>query len=310
MKTLIIDNYDSYTYNLYQLVAEVSNVKPLVIKNDECNLEELCKLDFDNVILSPGPGRPDKREDFGLCEDIIKYLNKPILGVCLGHQGIYYINGGEIVLAPRPVHGEISEIFHNDKGIFKGIPQGFKVTRYHSLICKYENLENINIDATTQDGLIMGISHKYKPIYGVQFHPESICSEYGREIIENFLKLSEKYYQDNSLLKVSKFKAKFDSVEIFKCLKAYDEKIQWLDSSLIREGLSRFSIFGLGGSRSHFIKYNISSNQLSVITQDNIKHLKEDIFTYLKKNLKNWSFSSTLPFDFQLGYIGYLGYDL
>ena len=157
MKTLIIDNYDSYTYNLFQLVAEVTGYKPTVIKNDQISFEELMKLDFDNVIISPGPGRPDREEDFGICKRVIKELNKPILGVCLGHQGIWYLNGGEIALAPRPVHGEISKIFHNDSGLFSGLKQGFEVTRYHSLICKPEELQDINVEAKTEDGIIMGI---------------------------------------------------------------------------------------------------------------------------------------------------------
>ena len=310
MKTLIIDNYDSYTYNLFQLVAEVTGYKPTVIKNDQMSFEEISKLDFYNVIISPGPGRPDREEDFGICKRVIKELNKPILGVCLGHQGIWYLNGGEIALAPRPVHGEISKIFHNDSGLFSGLKQGFEVTRYHSLICKPEELQDINVEAKTEDGIIMGISHKTKPIYGVQFHPESICSEYGREIIENFFKLSKGFYGENRL-KYSKVEYDGDDLALFKSLHEYDHNVQWLDSSLVKEGLSRFSIFGLtNGKRSHIIKYNVEENQVTKIEKDTIPATYKDIFSYLKENLKNWGYVDEIPCDFQLGYIGYLGYEL
>lgn len=310
MKTLIIDNYDSYTYNLFQLVAEVTGYKPTVIKNDQVSFEELMKLDFYNVIISPGPGRPDREEDFGICKRVIKELNKPILGVCLGHQGIWYLNGGEIILAPRPVHGEISKIYHNDSGLFSGLKQGFEVTRYHSLICKPEELQDINVDAKMEDGIIMGISHKTKPIYGVQFHPESICSEYGREIIENFFKLSKKFYGENRL-KYTKVEYDGDDLVLFKSLHEYDYNVQWLDSSLVKEGLSRFSIFGLtNGKRSHIIKYNVEENQVTKIEKDTTTAIEKDIFSYLKENLKKWDYVDEIPCDFQLGYIGYLGYEL
>lgn len=310
MKTLIIDNYDSYTYNLFQLVAEVTGYKPTVIKNDQVSFEELMKLDFDNVIISPGPGRPDREDDFGICKRVIKELNKPILGVCLGHQGIWYLNGGEIALSPRPVHGEISKIYHNDSGLFSGLKQGFEVTRYHSLICKSQDLPDIKVDAKTEDGIIMGISHKTKPIYGVQFHPESICSEYGRDIIENFFKLSKEFYGENRL-KYSKVEYDGDDLALFKSLHEYDHNVQWLDSSLVKEGLSRFSIFGLtNGKRSHIIKYNVEENQVTKIEKDTTTAIEKDIFSYLKENLKKWDYVDEIPCDFQLGYIGYLGYEL
>lgn len=310
MKTLIIDNYDSYTYNLFQLVAEVTGYKPTVIKNDQMSFEEISKLDFDNVIISPGPGRPDREEDFGICKRVIEELNKPILGVCLGHQGIWHLNGGEVVLSPRPVHGEISKIYHNDSGLFTGLKQGFDVTRYHSLVCKPDDLKDIQVDAKTKDGIIMGISHKTKPIYAVQFHPESICSEFGKEIIENFFKLSKEFYNKNKL-KYSKVEYDGDDLALFKSLHEYDHNVQWLDSSLVKEGLSRFSIFGLtNGKRSHIIKYNVEENQVTKIEKDTTTATYKDIFSYLKENLKKWDYVDEIPCDFQLGYIGYLGYEL
>ena len=181
MKSLIIDNYDSYTYNLFQLIGKVSGVEPIVIKNDELTFEEILNLEFDNVIISPGPGSPDKEKDFGICKEVIEKLDKPILGICLGHQGIYFYNGGKVLRAEEPMHGRQSEVAHNGKNLFSGIENNFKVTRYHSLTCENKELPNISIDAITKDGVVMGISHKTKPIYGLQFHPESIASEYGEK---------------------------------------------------------------------------------------------------------------------------------
>lgn len=311
MKSLIIDNYDSYTYNLFQLIGKVSGIEPLVIKNDDMTYEEILDLDFDNVILSPGPGSPEKEKDFGVCKDIIEKLNKPILGICLGHQGIYYYNGGKILRAEEPMHGRQSEIIHNGKNLFKGIKNNFKVTRYHSLTCEDKELQNINIDAKTSDGVVMAISHKTKPIYGLQFHPESIASECGEKLIENFINICREFYKEDQLYYEIIDKS-FDTKNIYEKLFKYDHKALWLDSSKVEEGLSRFSIFGLQSTKAHTIKYDVDKNLLEKTFFDGRE--KEtyniDIFDFLKKNRKKWTYDETLPFDFQLGYIGYLGYEL
>ncbi|MGO3751540.1 MAG: aminodeoxychorismate synthase component I [Peptoniphilaceae bacterium] len=312
MKTLIIDNYDSYTYNLYQLIAKVSGEEPIVIKNDEMPYEKILELKFDNVVISPGPGSPEKEEDFGVCKRIIQELDKPIFGVCLGQQGIYYYNGGEIVLAPTPMHGRISRIKHNNRGLFRGIKQDFKVTRYHSLVCQEGDLENISIDARSEDGLIMAISHKKKPIYAVQFHPESICTEYGEEMVRNFLDLSKEYYLNNSQLRYEVLDKRYESKDIFESLHEYDSKVLWLDSSKIEKDLSRFSIFGMSSPcRGHILKYNTDKKELEKIYDSGKKEVFNiSIFDYLKENKLNWQGLDELPCDFQLGYIGYLGYEL
>lgn len=312
MKSLIIDNYDSYTYNLFQLIGKVSGVEPIVIKNDELTFEEILDLEFDNVIISPGPGSPDKEKDFGVCKEVIEKLDKPILGICLGHQGIYFYNGGKVLRAEEPMHGRQSEVAHNGKNLFAGIENNFKVTRYHSLTCENKELPNISIDAITKDGVVMGISHKTKPVYGLQFHPESIASEYGEKLIQNFINITRKFYEGNKLY-FEIIDKNLETSDLYEKLNAYDDKTLWLDSSKVEEGLSRFSIFGLqSGKRGHILKYNVDDKIVEKIylSSNKIETYNEDIFNFLKKNIVKWTYNEELPFDFQLGYIGYFGYEL
>ena len=312
MRSLIIDNYDSYTYNLYQLIGKVSGIEPIVIKNDEMTYDEILNLNFDNVIISPGPGSPDKKKDFGICKDIIEKLNKPILGICLGHQGIYYCHGGEVVRAEEPMHGRQSSVNHNGKGLFKGIKNNFTVTRYHSLTCQDQELDDIEINARTPEGIVMGISHKTKPIYGLQFHPESIASECGEELINNFINITRDFYNKNQLA-YEIIEKDFDTSELYEKLYAYDDRTLWLDSSKVEEGLSRFSIFGLQGKkRGHTIKYDVDKKlvEKTFLASQEKEIFEESIFDFLKANRPRWDYDETLPFDFQLGYIGYFGYEL
>src|SRR5258708_30468005 len=174
MKILLIDNYDSFTYNLYQYVAELTGFAPSVFYNDRLTWEEFERNKFDAVVISPGPGDPRKKEDFGICSEIIKRTAVPLLGVCLGHQGIGSAFGAKIIHAPEVMHGRASNIYHTQAGLFQDIPQGFPAIRYHSLIVSNENFpSSLFKTAWTDDGLIMGIQHKDRPLFGVQFHPES-----------------------------------------------------------------------------------------------------------------------------------------
>ena len=185
---LIIDNYDSFTYNLYQLIGEIDS-DILVKRNDEITVEEIRQLKPDKIIISPGPGNPTNEKDFGVCNEVIMELKDeiPILGVCLGHQGIFAAFGGKIRRS-EPIHGKLSKITHTDEGIFEGVENSLEATRYHSLICDEKSLpECIKITAKTEDGIIMGIKHVESPIYGLQFHPESIGTKHGLMIIKNFL---------------------------------------------------------------------------------------------------------------------------
>ena len=186
---LMIDNYDSFTYNLVQYFGELKQ-KVEVYRNDALTIAQIRKMNPEKIVISPGPGRP---EDAGISIDIIKQLGPeiPILGVCLGHQGIGYAFDGKVINAKRLMHGKTSMIKHNGQGIFKGLPNPFEATRYHSLVIDAKHVpECLIVTATTTDDReIMGVQHKTYPIYGVQFHPESILTKQGMNILRNFLRL-------------------------------------------------------------------------------------------------------------------------
>ena len=190
MKVLVIDNYDSFVYNLVQYIGELG-AETVVYRNDQINLQELINLKPDRIVISPGPGTPEDEKYFGVCTAILQNLSPtiPILGVCLGHQGIIHAYGGKIVHAKKLMHGKTCIIKHDQKGLFRGVRNPFSATRYHSLAgerCSIPECLEITAEAV-DDGEIMGIHHKQYPIFGVQFHPESILCEDGKMIIKNFL---------------------------------------------------------------------------------------------------------------------------
>jgi anthranilate synthase component 2 len=183
---LMIDNYDSFTYNLVQYFGELGE-QVVVRRNDEITLEEIPKLGPDRIVISPGPCSP---KEAGISVPLIKaYAGRyPILGVCLGHQSIGYAFGGEVVHAHELMHGKVSLVHHANKGVFRGLPNPFRATRYHSLAVRRETLPDcLEITAWTDDGEIMGLRHKTLPVEGVQFHPESILTEHGHDLLKNFL---------------------------------------------------------------------------------------------------------------------------
>ncbi len=186
MRVLLIDNYDSFTYNLLQYLAELG-AEVLVHRNDALSLEELERLEPDRVVISPGPGTPERA---GVSVEAVRRFGPrvPLLGVCLGHQAIGYAYGGRVVRAPEPMHGKTSEIYHTGRGLYRGVPNPFVATRYHSLVVERESLPAcLELTAWTADGLVMGIRHREYPVEGVQFHPESILTAEGKTILKNFL---------------------------------------------------------------------------------------------------------------------------
>ena len=188
MKLLVIDNYDSFTYNLVQLFGEM-DIDLTVKRNNEISVDEIKKLKPDRICISPGPGRP---ENAGISSDLIRELGPklPILGVCLGHQCMAQVFGGEVVRAEKLMHGKTSQIHHKHRGVFKDLPEPLEATRYHSLIVRRESLpDSLEITAETEDGEIMGLQHRQFPIHGVQFHPESILTIEGRKLLANFLRV-------------------------------------------------------------------------------------------------------------------------
>ncbi len=325
MKTLIIDNYDSFTYNLFQLVAQVNQEEPIIIKNDTHTLDEILKLPFDNIIISPGPGHPNNPKDFGICAEVIKHCDVPILGICLGHQGIVTSLGGEVSHAPIPIHGQLSSIRHEGDPLFFDIPNPFNVVRYHSLIAQNFLPDCLQTIATTEDGLIMAVKHKTRSIWGVQYHPESICTEFGHQLLYNFKNLTPQKYP-SSLINIHQTEKKsyayelqyeqipLEKIRIEDILQHFKEKphFVFLDSSLTQKNHARFSILGcLNGPLSHHLKYDMDNKIVTKTKGNSRSFYKHSIFDFLKSELKKYALKPIdLPFDFYCGYVGYFGYEL
>jgi anthranilate synthase component 2 len=189
---LLIDNYDSFTYNLFHYLSELG-AEVAVKRNDELSVQDVFALKPEAVVLSPGPCTPNEA---GICLDLIAAArgDLPILGVCLGHQAIGQAYGGRVVRAPVPMHGKLSRIHHYGRGVFRGLNNDFEATRYHSLVIERPTVPAaLEITATTDDGTIMGVMHKSHPVHGVQFHPESIASENGHALLQNFINIAREY---------------------------------------------------------------------------------------------------------------------
>ncbi len=192
MKILVIDNYDSFVYNLAQILGEL-RAKPVVLRNDTIKVEDIHKMDFDAIVISPGPGHPANRKYFGVCTDVIRQLGDriPILGVCLGHQGIVHAFGGKVVNAKKIRHGKTSPIQYMQDRLFENVANPFKATRYHSLVADQNTLPScLEVTARAMDdGEIMGIRHRHYLMEGVQFHPESVLTGEGRRMLLNFISM-------------------------------------------------------------------------------------------------------------------------
>ncbi|HWC49636.1 MAG TPA: aminodeoxychorismate synthase component I [Solirubrobacterales bacterium] len=309
MQTLLIDNYDSFTFNLFQLLAEVNGTEPIVVRNDEATWDELARLEFDNVVISAGPGRPDVAGDFGVCAEAIRHCDKPLLGVCLGHQGIGWVEGGEVTEAPEPMHGRVVEIEHDSSPLFAGIPNPFQVTRYHSLALA-PPLPPALREIATAEGVPMAIEHTERPQWGLQFHPESIATPQGKRLLTNFRALTTAAQSRGSFgtygvqkeprlaLAVRRLNIPPQAEAAFGALYGESDAAFWLDSS--RPGArARFSFMGdAGGPLAEVITYERGGD--------------ESIFDYLDRRIAELQPTDPpdLPFEFDCGFVGYLGYEL
>jgi len=296
LPTLIIDNYDSFTFNLLSQVAIVTGEAPLVIRNDEMTWDEIRKLEFSSIIISPGPGHPERQRDFGVSMDVIRNATVPVLGVCLGHQGIACAFGGQ-VLRTTPVHGQASEIIHDGDDLFRGIPERFLAVRYHSLAVMEPLPPELRRIAWTTDGVVMALRHASRPLWGVQFHPESICTEYGLELIRNFLS----FVPARAVPRVRKTALKHAPETLFRALFSQEQFAFWLDSAMVT-GRSRFSY--MGASTNTYTSDICTSRQ------------GDSVFDWLKRSLQETKIDAPpvpvpeVPFPFTGGYIGYFGYEL
>ncbi|HEX5610375.1 MAG TPA: aminodeoxychorismate/anthranilate synthase component II [Solirubrobacterales bacterium] len=189
MRTLLIDNYDSFTYNLYQLLAEVNGSEPVVVRNNGASWEELAASGFESVVISPGPGRPERKRDFGICAEALR-SDLPLLGVCLGLQGLGWVNGGRVVPAPQPLHGLVRPVEHTGSPLFAGIPTRFDAVHYHSLCLARPLPDCLEEIACSEEGVPMAVAHRTRPHWGVQFHPESVAAEHGERLLANFRDLA------------------------------------------------------------------------------------------------------------------------
>lgn len=335
---VIVDNYDSFTFNLFQMLAEVTPVEPVVVPNDYT--KDLRVDQFDRIVLSPGPGTPERPADFGVCPQFFEQTRIPVLGVCLGHQGLGIRFGARLARAPEPRHGRLSTIVHNGDPLFASIPQNLEVVRYHSLALCQPLPEDFVLVAWTDDDIIMAIRHRALPFWGVQFHPESICTQYGKQLLQNFCQLdvgqnrsgtSKSFSMVGSLVarpeerpqsveqtrrlhvNVRKLDTMYDSEQAYVALYSDRSTSLWLDSSLVAKGLSRFSFIGSndGGPLSHMIRYRVSEKCVRVTDGGEETSVHETIFDYLRHRLNEFTIADyDLPFDFCGGYVGYLGYEL
>jgi len=346
VKTLLIDNHDSFTYNLFQLLAEVNGEEPTVVRNDEATWEELEALGCDNVVISPGPGRPERETDFGVCTEVIRRASVPLLGVCLGHQGLATAYGGTVSLAPEPVHGRLGTVVHDGSPLFAGIPRKFEAVRYHSL-CAVEPLPaELKPIAWASDGVLMALEHRERPLWGVQFHPESVCTGHGQRLIENFHDLSAEFLGlDSSVrrggrrwrplpnarpeaalecsggdatvapparLVTERIDAKIDSEATFEALYARSESAFWLDSSGGDGERVRFSFIGdASGSLAATVAYDVELGEVRVERAGRVELYRESIFDFLKREIRRLrQADEELPFDLNCGFVGYFGYEL
>ena len=337
MRTLLIDNHDSFTFNLAQLIGEVVGTEPLVVANDAAAWERLPLDEFDAVVLSPGPGRPERSADVGLTADAVRLGRLPILGVCLGHQTIAHVSGGRIRHAPVPVHGGVDAIHHRATGLFDGLPSPLRAVRYHSLEVTDlpDELEPL---AWSRDGVLMALRHRERPLWGVQFHPESICSDHGHRLIGNFRTLVGQWWAtrehrrhqlphppaetprrppsapDISYRVHARIVGRgVDAAAAFDALFAASPVSFWLDSASAATGHGRWSWIGdASGPHAEVVDYDLDAPEVRVTAGSRTVTHPTDVLSYLDAELhrRHLEVDATVPSPLVGGYIGYLGYEV
>jgi len=331
MQTLLIDNYDSYTYNLFQLLAKGAGREPVVVRNDELSAAEIERLAPGAIVISPGPGTPEHKGDLGVAAELVRSSTRPILGVCLGHQAIGFAWGARVAPAPQIVHGGTSRIRHDGSALFAGIPQGFRAVRYNSLVVEDVSSPLVAC-AWTEEGVLMALRHETLPQWGVQFHPESILSEQGEALVANFLELAQERSTGISVprraragrpapprrdsgfhLVTRRLDWLCEPEEAFAGLFLSSPEAFWLDGSLEEPSPSRFSFIGdASGPLAQAVFYDVGERRLLVRSAGEPERtLSESIFDYLERELARLQLEAPgLPFDFACGFAGYFGYEL
>ncbi|MFS4096328.1 aminodeoxychorismate synthase component I [Streptomyces sp. AF1A] len=340
MRTLLVDNHDSYSFNLFQLISQVTGADPVVVVNDDPALDTMPLDGFHNIVVSPGPGRPQNGRDLGHVGDLLRRTSLPVLGVCLGHQAIAHLAGGTVSSAPEPRHGHLTRVKHSDDELFAGIPTEFTAVRYHSLCVQDPLPDTLIATARSEDGVIMALRHRDLPRWGVQFHPESIASEFGRELVANFTELTRRTAATRArageqppaaratadaeplatgsapagrlrILSTDLPEA-VDSEAVFLELFADSPDSFWLDSSRVEAGLSRFSFLGdAGGPLSEVLTYRVGAAAVKARDAAGVRVLSGSVFDVLQARLRERAVDpGSLPFDLTGGYVGYFGYEL
>jgi len=341
VKTLLVDNHDSYTYNVFHLLAAASGEEPMVVNNDAVSWRVLTRMDFDAIVLSPGPGHPSRWHDFGVCSDILQKSEVPVFGICLGHQGIGNLLEGTVNRAPMAMHGRLSRVMHEGKGLFKDVPQGFSVVRYHSLAITSPPGPEGSVVAWSDDGVVMGVEHTRRPIWGVQFHPESISTEYGLKIAENFFAMAERHQRPESRpagrasivpqaskrapraaaqegggeleLRMRKVEGQAPTEHVYERLFAEHDPSFWLDSADAPTWLAQCSYMGTtAGPDRCFVEYDVDSGEIAV-NRGGVETVEQrSIFDYLQRELERIAVEPPEGVERGLvgGYVGYLGYEL
>ena len=343
MRTLLLDNYDSYTYNLFQLIAQVQGAEPTVVRNDEVTGDDLDLEAFDSVVISPGPGDPRNRRDFGVAGRILAEATIPVLGVCLGHQGIAVADGAELGPAPVARHGHLAQIRHDGRGLFRSVPQSFTAVRYHSLSVREPLPPSLQATAWSDDGVLMGVRHRDRPLWGVQFHPESVLTEFGDRLLANFRDLTRRQARRRRRPMVNGWtppavtapaagpsapadttepgyrlhkrviRGAVDAESAFTRRFAGASHAFWLDSSRVEPGQARFSYFGDGtGPLAEFVRYDVTTGIIQVERPGRPSRMfTGSVFEYLQGELaRRRADDPAVPFDFTCGYVGYFGYEM